>query len=94
MTTGIGVGATKTGSGNGVTFNGGMDGTGCAVDGITTPGTGRSAFVGCGVLISLNIDVKLGSAVPGDAGAAALGGVACPNRAVNSPTFFFGGSIG
>jgi hypothetical protein len=44
--------------------------------------------------MSLNIDVKLDPGALG--GACDVGGlgVAPPNRAVNSPTFFFGGSIG
>jgi hypothetical protein len=44
--------------------------------------------------MSLKIEVKLASGVPAAAGVTALEGVAPPKRAVNSPTFFFGGSIG
>ena len=90
-----GVGATKTGSGRGVTFTGGTDGTGGAAGGMIAPCTAGGALNGaCCVPMSLNIDVKLGSDALADAGLAALGGVAWPNRAVNSPTVFFGGSIG
>jgi hypothetical protein len=44
--------------------------------------------------MSLNIDVKLDPGALGGAGDAGVLGVAPPNTAVNSPTFFFGGSIG
>jgi hypothetical protein len=44
--------------------------------------------------MSLKIEVKLPSGLPVAAGVAALGGVAPPNSAVNSPTLFLGGSIG
>jgi hypothetical protein len=44
--------------------------------------------------MSLNIPVKLVPDVLGGAGVAEDEGVDPPNTAVNSPTFFFGGSIG
>jgi hypothetical protein len=56
-------------------------------------GGAEALFVGWGVSKSLNSPVKLGPVAPGAAGVD-FGGVAPPNRAVNSPTFFFGGSIG
>ena len=60
---------------------------------MTGPSTGDGGLNVAGVAMSLNIDVKLGSAFA-DLGLAALEGVACPNRAVNSPSAFFGGSLG
>ena len=56
--------------------------------------TGDGGFNVAGVPMSLNIEVKLGSDASADVGLAARAGVACPNSAVNSPTVFFGGSIG
>jgi hypothetical protein len=44
--------------------------------------------------MSLKIDVKLPSDALEDAGEAGAGVVVRPKSAVNSPTFFFGGSIG
>ena len=44
--------------------------------------------------MSLKIDVKLDSAPLGGIGDDADEGAALPNKAVNSPTTFFGGSIG
>lgn len=49
--------------------------------------------VGCAGGMSLKIDVKLDAAALGGVGDDAAGDDAWPNRAVNSPTFFFGGSI-
>jgi hypothetical protein len=56
--------------------------------------TGGGGFNAAGVPMSLNIEVKLGSEAFADVGLAALAGVACPNKAVNSPTVFFAGSLG
>lgn len=61
---------------------------------MTGPSTGAGGLNVDGLPMSLNIDVKLGSDEFADVGFAALEGVACPNSAVNSPTVFFGGSIG
>jgi hypothetical protein len=44
--------------------------------------------------MSSKIDVKLDPGALGGAGDTGGLGVAPPNTAVNSPTFFFGGSIG
>jgi hypothetical protein len=92
VTTGVGVGVTKRGSGSGATFIGGTEGSGCGDGGIT--GVGACGLnVGCAGGISLKIDVKLDSEEFGGAGVAGADGLACPNSAVNSPTFFFGGSM-
>ena len=61
---------------------------------MTGPSTGGGGLNVAGAPMSLNIDVKLGSDEFADAGFAPLEGGACPNNAVNSPTVFFGGSIG
>jgi hypothetical protein len=59
------------------------------------PCTGDGLIGGWGVIpMSLKIDVKLPSDALEDAGEAGAGVVVRPNSAVNSPTFFFGGSIG
>ena len=44
--------------------------------------------------MSLKIDVKLGSEGFEEGGDAGAAGVVRPNMAVNSPTLFFGGSMG
>ena len=61
---------------------------------MTLPSTGGGVFNVAGVPMSLNIEVKLDSDAFADVGLAALAGVDCPNRAVNSPTVFFAGSLG
>jgi hypothetical protein len=95
LATDVGIGATKTGSGNTGTFIGGTEGTDWVDGGMTGPCIGVDALSveGAGDM-SLNIDVKLGSAALTGAGDAGADGAECPKRAVNSPTFFFGGSIG
>ena len=94
ITTGVS-GAAKTGSGTGVAFIGGAAGKCCAGSCTTPPCIGAGASNdGWGVPMSLNIPVKLGPEALGGAGVAEDEGVAPPNTAVNSPTFFFGGSIG
>lgn len=95
VTTGIGVGATKTGSGNDATFTGGAEGIGEAAGGMTCPCAGDGELnVGWAEGMSLKIDVKLGSEMFADDGAAGAAGPAWPNNAVKSPTDFFGGSTG
>ena len=89
-----GVGVTNTGSGSGAPLIGGTDGNGRTGAGMTLPSTGGGAFNVAGVPMSLKIEVKLGSDAFADVALAALAGDACPNRAVNSPTVFFAGSLG
>jgi len=95
MGTTIGTGAAKTGSATGVIFIGGAGRAG-ASGRRTPPCTGVEVLKsGLAVSMSLKIPVKLGPesgfpAAPVIAGAA----VAWPKTAVNSPTVFFGGSIG
>ena len=55
---------------------------------------GGGGFNVAGVPMSLKIEVKLASDAFADIGLAAPAGVACPNRAVNSPTVCFEGSPG
>ena len=60
---------------------------------MTAPCTAGGAAWGV-IPISLKIDVKLGSEALDDTCDPGAGGVVRPKIAVNSPTVFFGGSMG
>lgn len=92
-------GATKIGACGGQL---GSCGTGAAGNGSAGPGTtapvpGADGLTACwGFTMSLNRPVKpvAETLLPAGADDICCGGAACPNSAVNSPTFLRGGSIG